>query len=229
MPRPRRRSCCAQVADAAAPRAAVAGARAAARAGAGRSRARGPGRGRLQLLASCRSRRPAARAAAAPAARRCDAPRLLPESGELTALACGVCTLGPTLERASARCSREKRASLALALDELGNELLFAVSRRAQDRMLADASPRGLSMAGELDAGDPGLALDAQAAVLRLAEAEHDRRRACNRGHAAARRSSRPPWCSASASTCRRRAGRAATTVRRAPSAAGRPRGRGDG
>ena len=33
-------------------------------------------------------------------------------------------------------------------------------------------------MAGELRAGDPGLALDAQAAVLRLAQADGDRRQA---------------------------------------------------
>ena len=60
-----------------------------------------------------------------------------------------------------------------MALDELGNELVFAVSRRAQDRMLADAARRKLCMAGELRPGDPGLALDAQAAVLRLAQAEN--------------------------------------------------------
>lgn len=100
------------------------------------------------------------------------APRLLPESGQLTALACAVCTLGARLERRITSLFAERRASLALALDELGNELLFAASRRVQDRMLADANRRGLSMAGELRAGDPGLALAAQAAVLRLAQAE---------------------------------------------------------
>lgn len=103
---------------------------------------------------------------------RLHAPRLIPESGELTALACAVCTLGPALEARVSELFTQRRASLALALDELGNEMLFAVSRRAQDRMLADAGRRGLTMAGELRAGDPGLALDAQAAVLRLAWAE---------------------------------------------------------
>jgi hypothetical protein len=48
---------------------------------------------------------------------------------------------------------------------------LFALSRRLQDRIVADARKRGLSAAGELRAGDPGLALAAQAAVLRLARA----------------------------------------------------------
>ncbi|MBK6631414.1 MAG: hypothetical protein IPG33_10410 [Betaproteobacteria bacterium] len=100
------------------------------------------------------------------------APRLLPESGQLTALACAVCTLGPALETRISSLFTERHASLAMALDSLGNELLMAVSRRAQDRMLADARRRGLTMAGELRAGDPGLALDTQAAVLRLAQSE---------------------------------------------------------
>ena len=100
------------------------------------------------------------------------APWLLPASGQLTAIACAVCTLGPLLEKRVSELFAERRASLALALDGLGNELLFAISRRAQDRMQADVARRGLSMAGELRAGDPGLALDAQGAVLRLAQAE---------------------------------------------------------
>lgn len=100
------------------------------------------------------------------------APWLLPDSGELTAIACGVCTLGSALEQRVGALFAERRASLALALDDLGNELLFAVSRRAQDRMQADATRRKLAMAGELHAGDPGLALGAQAAVLRLAQAD---------------------------------------------------------
>jgi hypothetical protein len=100
-----------------------------------------------------------------------EAPWLLPASGQLTALACGVCTLGPLLERRVSELFGQRRASLAMALDELGNELLFDISRRAQDRIQADASRSGLCMSGELRAGDPGLALNAQAAVLRLADA----------------------------------------------------------
>ena len=103
---------------------------------------------------------------------RLHAPRLLPESGQLTALACAVCTLGTRLEHRVTSLFAERRVSLAMALDDLGNELLFAASRRVQDRMLADASRRGLTMAGELRAGDPGLALEAQGAVLRLARGE---------------------------------------------------------
>jgi len=100
------------------------------------------------------------------------APWLLPASGQLTALACGVCTVGQALEDRVRSLFAEKRASLALALDELGTELLFAATRLAQDRMLADARRQGLSLSGELHPGDPGLGLDAHGAVLRLAQAE---------------------------------------------------------
>lgn len=104
---------------------------------------------------------------------RLHAPWLLPESGTLTAIACGVCTLGPAFEQRISKLFAARQASLAMALDELGNELVFAVSRRAQDRMLADTRRRKLCMAGELRPGDPGLALDTQGAVLRLAQAEN--------------------------------------------------------
>lgn len=99
------------------------------------------------------------------------APWLLPASGQLTAVACAACTIGAALEKRVSALFAERRISLALALDELGTELLFAVSRRAQDRIQADVMRRGLALAGELRPGDPGLALDAQAAVLRLAQA----------------------------------------------------------
>lgn len=101
-----------------------------------------------------------------------DAPWLVPSSGELTAVACGVATIGPALEARVSELFAGRSAALAVALDELGNDLLFAVARRIQDRMLADTKKRGLMMAGELRAGDPGLALETQAAVLRLAEAD---------------------------------------------------------
>lgn len=99
------------------------------------------------------------------------APRLLPASGRLTAVVCAVCTLGPALEARVAALFAERRASLAVALDGVGNELLLALSRRTQDRMLADARRQRLSVAGELRAGDPGLALQAQRTVLDLAGA----------------------------------------------------------
>jgi hypothetical protein len=101
-----------------------------------------------------------------------DALRLVPESGQLTAVAVGICTLGPALERRTTGLFAERRMSLALALDKLGNELLFALSRRVQDRIVVEARKAQLTAAGELRAGDPGLPLEAQAAVQRLAGAD---------------------------------------------------------
>lgn len=100
------------------------------------------------------------------------APTLLPESGELTALGFGVCTLGPKLEARSTSLFRERRASLSVALEYVASEMLFALERRVQDRMLSECYRRRLSMAGELHAGDPGLDITAQATVLRQAEAD---------------------------------------------------------
>lgn len=100
-----------------------------------------------------------------------DALRLVPASGQLTGVAAAVCTLGPALEQRTTVLFAERRTSLALALDSVANELLFALSRRLQDRIVADAHGRQLTAAGELRAGDPGLPLAAQPAVLRLAGA----------------------------------------------------------
>lgn len=99
-----------------------------------------------------------------------EAARLLPESGELTALGCGVYTLGERFERRISELFRQRRAALAVVLDEIGTELLFAMGRRIQDRMLSECYRKRLSMGAELHSGDPGLALDTQAAVLRMAE-----------------------------------------------------------
>jgi hypothetical protein len=59
-----------------------------------------------------------------------------------------------------------------VALDSLANELLFMLSRAIEDRILGSVKKAGLTMAGELRSGDPGLALSTQSAVLRLAEGE---------------------------------------------------------
>lgn len=99
------------------------------------------------------------------------APHLLPETGALTALAFGAATLGSALERRVTELFSERQRSLALALDGLGNRMLIEVSRRLQDIVLATIQRMGLDMAGELRPGDPGLQLDAQPAVLRLAGA----------------------------------------------------------
>jgi hypothetical protein len=96
--------------------------------------------------------------------------RLLPESGELTALGCGVYTLGPRFEARIGELFQRRHAALAVVLDDLGIELLFALGRRIQDRMLSECYRKRLSMGAELHAGDPGLNLESQAAVLRIAE-----------------------------------------------------------
>lgn len=101
-----------------------------------------------------------------------DAMRLVPESGQLTAVAAAICTLGSALEQRITTLFGERRTSLALALDGLGNELLFALSRRLQDRIVIEARKAQLTAAGELRPGDPGLSLKAQPAVLRLAGAD---------------------------------------------------------
>jgi hypothetical protein len=101
-----------------------------------------------------------------------DALRLVPKSGQLTAFGVGICTLGPALERRASLLFAERRISLALALDRLGNELLSALSRRVQDRIVSEARKAGLTAAGELRAGDPGLPMAAQTAVHRLAGAD---------------------------------------------------------
>src|SRR6202142_709624 len=68
-----------------------------------------------------------------------EALRLVPKSGQLTALGVGICTLGPALERRASVLFAERRISLALALDRLGNELLSALSRRVQDLIVSEA------------------------------------------------------------------------------------------
>jgi hypothetical protein len=100
------------------------------------------------------------------------APRLIPPSGELTALAFGACTVGAAVSSHVNALFAERRASLALALDTLGNQMLMEASRRLQDLVLALVRKRGLTMAGELRPGDPGLALEVQPAVLRLSGAQ---------------------------------------------------------
>lgn len=114
---------------------------------------------------------PAATAGLSVAGEILEAPDLIPRRGRLTAVACAVCTLGAGLEQRVDALFRDKRPSLALVLDELGTELLFSLSERVVNRVRVEVRRRGLTVAGELRAGDPGLALEAQASVLRLAQA----------------------------------------------------------
>jgi len=95
----------------------------------------------------------------------------LPAIERLAAIVCGVCTLGPAISDCVGELFAARRPAVAVALDELGNELLLLLGRRAEDRMLGAARRRGWNLSGELRAGDPGLRLDAQPEVLRLADA----------------------------------------------------------
>ena len=94
------------------------------------------------------------------------APWLVPQSGQLTALGVGLVTLGPALEARVKALFAEKQAALALALDQLANELLFATGARLEVRLRMLAKRQGLSLAGELHPGDPGLALEAQQSLM---------------------------------------------------------------
>jgi len=102
---------------------------------------------------------------------RLHAPWLVPASGRLTGVACAVLTLGAALTQRIDALFAARQASLALALDGVANELLFALSRRVQDRIAATLARQGLGVAGELRAGDPGLDLDSHPTVLELAGA----------------------------------------------------------
>ena len=105
------------------------------------------------------------------------APRMLPEAGELTGLACGVVTIGPGLERRVAALFAEKCYSLALALDDIGNQLLFAATRHAQDRMLATVRGQGPQHGGRIAAGRSGPRLAGARPGAAARRCRFDRRR----------------------------------------------------
>ena len=86
-----------------------------------------------------------------------EAPTLVPGSGALTALAFAVVTLGGRLEGLISQLFSQRKAALAITLDDLANEMLMALGRRVQDRVQAEVLRRRLTMAGELHAGYPVL------------------------------------------------------------------------
>jgi hypothetical protein len=92
-------------------------------------------------------------------------------SGGIASIAAGACSLGPDLERRVASLFRARRRLLALELDQLGTEHLFAIADRLVARIRDDARRAGLRAGAELNPGDEGLALGAQHAVLALAGA----------------------------------------------------------
>lgn len=96
------------------------------------------------------------------------APALAAEPGELIAVAAAACTLGAALQERISELFATRRRSVALALDSLGNELLFRLADRAAAAIRRDARREGLETGIEISPGDPGLPLDQQAVVLAL-------------------------------------------------------------
>ena len=102
------------------------------------------------------------------------APVIAGEPGNLLALAAAACTLGTPLQERISRLFATRRRSLALALDAIGNELLFRLADRVTAAIGRDARREGMGMGMEVSPGDPGLALDQQATVLALAGSRCD-------------------------------------------------------
>ena len=97
------------------------------------------------------------------------APGLAGAPGELRAVAAAVCTLGAAIERRVSALFAARRRLLALALDDIGNEMLFRLADRSVARIRRRARLDGLESGIEASPGDAGLPLDQQAFVLALA------------------------------------------------------------
>jgi len=96
---------------------------------------------------------------------------LVEDPGELLAVAAAVCTLGGAAEQRVAQLFAGRRRSLALALDGVANELLFRLADRTVAAIAREARKSGWMPGVEISPGDPGMALEEQAAVLALADA----------------------------------------------------------
>ena len=102
---------------------------------------------------------------------RLEVQELAAESGEVTALAAAACTLGGALEKRVTALFRAGRPLLALALDAVGNDLLFRAADRAFAGIRREARRQNLMTGAELSPGDSGIPLDHQAALLEMADA----------------------------------------------------------
>ena len=98
-------------------------------------------------------------------------PGLTGSPGELQAVAAAVCTLGMALERRISALFAARRRSLALALDDIGNEMLFRLADRSIGTIRRRARREGLESGIEVSPGDCGVPLDQQVTVLALAGA----------------------------------------------------------
>lgn len=96
-------------------------------------------------------------------------PALAGVSTRVTAVASVVCTLGPALEARVSDLCAERRLSLALVLDEVGNELLLSSVRQALLQIRREARQQRLSSGSSLSPGCSGFTLDQQTAVVAMA------------------------------------------------------------
>ena len=101
------------------------------------------------------------------------APELVAISSKLASVVAVVCTLGPAFEARISSLFKERKYSLALALDELGNELLFYTARLASLQIRKETRRQGLSAGNFLSPGDEGFSLDQQAMVVSMAGGEN--------------------------------------------------------
>jgi hypothetical protein len=92
-------------------------------------------------------------------------------AGEISAVAAAACTLGPRFERRVAALFHARRRLLALELDAIGTERLFALADRLAARIRRAARRAGLRASAALHPGDAGMPLGEQRAVLDLAGA----------------------------------------------------------
>lgn len=99
-----------------------------------------------------------------------DVPGFAAYSGEIDSVAAGACSLGPGYERRVASLFNARRRLLALELDALGTEHLFALADRLVARIRRNARRAGLRASAGLNPGDDGLALGEQHKVLALAD-----------------------------------------------------------
>jgi hypothetical protein len=93
-------------------------------------------------------------------------------STRLSAVTAVVSTLGDKLERRVSELCNERRLSLALVLDELGNEMLMYTVRQALLHIRREARRQSLTSGSTLSPGCSGFALDQQVAVVALAGGE---------------------------------------------------------
>lgn len=87
----------------------------------------------------------------------------------LTRVAAVVCTLGPELEGAVSDLTSDRRYTRAMALDEVGNDLLFYVARYAALAIRAQVARHGEGVRCFISPGGAQIGLDQQPMVLRMA------------------------------------------------------------